>query len=439
MICYICLKDIVSSKGLVYHYKYDHGLKDDDKYICTFSSCLRSFYLVNSFRKHLKVHATTEASKFLDNTEIPLGKNDNSSVLENTKTENVTECFSQSLSGSNSVANDSFEDLISSLKDKEECHNLNVELFVSSLYNNPLIPRKTVQFIVEKVNSLFCNSNSLLMELKEFLVRFLLKSGQNENTDLQIINSIFQTIGNSFSAFLTEHRSFSHFASQGNLILPNKFVIGQRLVSKTQNGNVLMETQNVYEVVVSLKDVFRVLFEIPGFFDVMKKHQKNLLTQRKVLTNFIQGNYWQSKLNEFEGKTVFPIFLYFDEYETGNALGSHSGVNKLGAVYISLASMPTECLSKVRNIFLFALFYSKDRVLYGNRAIFQQLIEQLTFLEQQGITVNIGNQEQVIYFKLGLILGDNLGLHSILGLVESFSATCRCRFCKMTKQETTTS
>lgn len=38
-----------------------------------------------------------------------------------------------------------------------------------------------------------------------------------------------------------------------------------------------------------------------------------------------------------------------------------------------------------------------------------------------------------IYFKLGLILGDNLGLHSLLGFVENFNANYCCRFCKMTK------
>ena len=35
------------------------------------------------------------------------------------------------------------------------------------------------------------------------------------------------------------------------------------------------------------------------------------------------------------------------------------------------------------------------------------------------------------FFKLGLIIGDNLGLHSMLGFVESFQANFICRFCKM--------
>ena len=37
----------------------------------------------------------------------------------------------------------------------------------------------------------------------------------------------------------------------------------------------------------------------------------------------------------------------------------------------------------------------------------------------------------VVKFQLVLILGDNLGLNGILGFVESFSANCFCRICKI--------
>jgi len=38
-----------------------------------------------------------------------------------------------------------------------------------------------------------------------------------------------------------------------------------------------------------------------------------------------------------------------------------------------------------------------------------------------------------VFFSLGLILGDNLGLHSMLGFTESFIARFPCRFCKSPK------
>jgi len=45
-------------------------------------------------------------------------------------------------------------------------------------------------------------------------------------------------------------------------------------------------------------------------------------------------------------------------------------------------------------------------------------------------------RNEKVYFLLGLIVGDNLGLNSILGFSKSFSATFSCRFCHSNKNST---
>ncbi|CAI6375121.1 unnamed protein product [Macrosiphum euphorbiae] len=40
-----------------------------------------------------------------------------------------------------------------------------------------------------------------------------------------------------------------------------------------------------------------------------------------------------------------------------------------------------------------------------------------------------------IKFELGLIVGDNLGIHSITGFVESFSSNYPCRVCEIRKED----
>jgi len=77
------------------------------------------------------------------------------------------------------------------------------------------------------------------------------------------------------------------------------------------------------------------------------------------------------------------------------------------------------------------LFHSKDRKEFGNKQIFAPLIEELNFLEQTGITVTVSDNTYKIYFVLGLLLSDNLGLHSMCGFLESFRANYPCRFCKL--------
>lgn len=81
------------------------------------------------------------------------------------------------------------------------------------------------------------------------------------------------------------------------------------------------------------------------------------------------------------------------------------------------------------------LYHSLDRVEFGNRVIFQPLIDELNFLSKQGISFNLTDFKGTIYFELGIILGENWGLHSITGFAESFSCNYPCRNCKVNKNE----
>ena len=71
------------------------------------------------------------------------------------------------------------------------------------------------------------------------------------------------------------------------------------------------------------------------------------------LTHFLQGSLWLLKyVPKNVGKLVIPLYLYFDEFEVGNALGSHAGEQKLGGVYVSIACLPPHLASKLSNIFV---------------------------------------------------------------------------------------
>lgn len=51
------------------------------------------------------------------------------------------------------------------------------------------------------------------------------------------------------------------------------------------------------------------------------------------------------------------------------------------------------------------------------------------------MTVTTQDWEFHVHFILGLILGDNLGLNTMLDFSKSFSANYYCRFCKASKSE----
>jgi len=155
-----------------------------------------------------------------------------------------------------------------------------------------------------------------------------------------------------------------------------------------------------------------------------------------VVCSYFQSKVWKEKCRNDIDKIIIPFFLYFDEYETNNPLGAHAGKKKIGAVYVSFGScIPAEFQSSLNYIFLALLFIANDRKEFGNKNIFKELINEINYLRTEGVIVNLRNENYTIYFSLALIIGDNLGLHSMLGFNESFNANYPCRFCLCSKME----
>lgn len=89
----------------------------------------------------------------------------------------------------------------------------------------------------------------------------------------------------------------------------------------------------------------------------------------------------------------------------------------------------------LENIFLVQLHYTKDHKTAGNLKTFRNIIDQITDLGKHGLTINVGNQQQTIYFSLLAIIDDNLGLNEIFGFTISFNAQNVCRICIADKIE----
>jgi len=87
----------------------------------------------------------------------------------------------------------------------------------------------------------------------------------------------------------------------------------------------------------------------------------------------------------------------------------------------------------LNTIFLDLLFYSSDRVKFGNNIIFKPLIDKINYLRDTGIYINTDVVNGIL--KFGVLVGDNLGIYSITGFVESFSSNYPCRVCILRKDE----
>ncbi|KYM97728.1 hypothetical protein ALC62_11588, partial [Cyphomyrmex costatus] len=233
---------------------------------------------------------------------------------------------------------------------------------------------------------------------------------QLNTNNLQEVPSLLETLSTFHDALSSNHNSsIIRFIANlyNNSLIPRSFV--QEVVDSVKNifcSGVVCDVKRVIsDRLQNLNEDPDIINTVTSMFETIENSFNYVDTEYKRLQYFkSSGQYsfvigqrelWKLQVSYFGNKTVFPIFIYFDDYETGNTLGSHSGKNKLGAVYFSLSSIPQELKSSLTNIYLFALFKSEDRKNFGNAAVF--------------------------------------GIHTLLGLTENFSSNFRCRFCKIKK------
>ncbi|CAD6226293.1 GSCOCG00011867001-RA-CDS, partial [Cotesia congregata] len=182
---------------------------------------------------------------------------------------------------------------------------------------------------------------------------------------------------------------------------------------------------------IPLRNVLKEIFELPFIFNDSREYLQNLEENDVLIKNVVQSESWKKKKATLGEKLVFPIFMYQDDYETNNPLGSHKGLGKMGAVYIVMPCLPPHLSSKTENIFLLTLYKSNDLKYVSLQVILAEAIKELEFLESTGISIS----PTQIYFSLAGVIGDNLAAHTILGFIGSFSANFPCRFCKIHRSD----
>lgn len=364
MKCSICLDPMYNLKHMQNHINKVHNVTEYENFVCN-QNCTRIFNSIKSLYRHIKTeHCSLKVSNIV--------------VNEN------SEAF---------VSND-IEDVQYSTPEYENVENSNTSIkqaelsFILKLYRRLNLTRKDVEGIVMDVITLL---NIKMPERKHF------------------------------EGLQTEYLVKKILVDKGLYIEPEQFIVGfdddgvQRnksqyeLISKPQFGQY-----------VPLDKLFLKIFTNPSILDAAIEYMN--MKSLDQITDLKDGSAFCS-LDE----NMLPYVLYYDDVECGNALGSHKGFNKIGAIYMSFRCFPTHQYSKLKNIYVCSIFPANGR--NNVLKVIQKLIPSITSLYKDGLVI----YDKQIRFKFCGILGDNLATHQFLGFTESFSANYYCRFCKAQK------
>ncbi|XP_034237913.1 uncharacterized protein LOC117643257 isoform X1 [Thrips palmi] len=434
-VCPVCKTETHSIQRLDLHLQLkhqihvSHGFRD---YSCFEANCFREFLNWKTYREHLirshNVPISVSGSKII--SEEPPQKrcklsvdvdsqNDSSnastsfSSQENLDNLSIVDCCDMNPTSTDVPSFDSLKDTMKESSDK----------FLKEIYSNKSIPRNSVQKIVTEVTELVSSNVSNVKSV----IRSQLSAASVPIETSAYVEKCLTMIEHPFRNLSSDYLRLKHFRSAPTWVEPEDLVIGDAedlSASKVTPVSVKMSY-------IPLASSLKACLESPGVFNAMIEYMASLESEPvDCISNFIQSEFWKSKVKDKPGIQI-PLFKFYDDYNVNNSLGPHAESGKLGGVYCSIPVLPPKMRSLVDNIFVVLLFKSQDRELFSNDIIFQKVIEELEDLQENGITICVDGISQTVYFRLGLILGDNLGVNSMFDFVSCFTANHSCRFCKI--------
>lgn len=422
MECFLCSEYFQQVESYIRHLTINHILKYYDTFRCT--HCENVFTNKNSFKRHLiKVHSSLfdivnkepECCYTCENVVL--------SAKGNFAESNVNEPSSSvGISVKDKVTinlHNNNENILSKIQELTE-NNLK---FNAGLYSNNNFCRKDAENIHDSI------STNLILPLLNIFKCFANKLDLCLNNELcEIIDKCTNVLNSPKS----EHMFVKELKKRDLIDDLNLMVIEDSAELKHKKGSLAFIEKKIFITSISLAHSFKKFLEKNDLFLHILQNM-NELSNSTTFTNIVQGDLWKNKCEMYPDKLLIPYFLYSDDIEVNNPLGSHSTAHSVTNFYYSFPTLPCGD-TKLEHIFLAASILSKYLKQYGNKKCLKSLVDQLIDLESTGITITMSNGETYNpHFILVLILGDNLGLNSLLGYSKSFSGSF-CRLCKIDKK-----
>ena len=418
MLCFKCLNEVGEGvSGLFSHLKYIHGVHSGTStfIICRQGGCLASFSYLSSYKRHIiSEHANIEVRP----------QAEQSQVLEDEESGQF--CAEPEESHSNDATQQCRDDLFEA-----------VSFFIASMKASS-IPYSSIQKVIYEVEDLLQVVCNHLQRKLTLAVKDVQSSGRLEDADISKFDSVvleLQVVKTSFDRLRSQYHQEKYFTEKGYLVNPQTKVLGQSFTTQSDSatGGAHQKLVNdTYQYVPICKTIKKHL-EQPGVMQAILDQQH--LDDDGLFRSYRDGSYFQHKYSACPD-VIIPILLYCDDYEAGNPLGSKKGVNKLAGFYVSLLCLPAQFQASLRNILLAACAKRVHVNKYGIDSILSAIVKDLNEMEKLGLQVSCESYTGLVKPVLFQVIGDNLGLHEMLGFVGSFSANYPCRFCKAPKEVT---
>jgi len=219
--------------------------------------------------------------------------------------------------------------------------------------------------------------------------------------------------------------------SQVNKYIESNFAFVEPVQYKLRNLSADDSSIEYMQYVPLLQSLKTLLQNDDMFSSVINSHQ----SADNRMRDFCDGSLFQQHPLFSSNFHALQIILYYDEFTAVNPLGHRAKKYKISAFYFMLGNVHPKDCSRLHTIYLVVLCYATAMKKCGFDEVLRPLINDLTFLAEQGIVLERTDVTVTLHGALSAVVADNLAAHSIGGYLESFSSIHPCRFCIIRKDK----
>lgn len=333
MNCFICSAPFQQAASIIRHLKKIHGTPSQFTFKCVQCQPSLIFQNVYSYKRHLKnKHEVCEETNHEQSAEQNVRNDNNDSNPEYVVNSNVVHAEN--------------DDNLVEIDDKsgdnqsDEIDRIRKSLFESTLglHNNSRTTRKEV---ISIQNDVTCKVvQPILNIISEATIPYL--RDETRKKDVQLL---VEQLKQPFPFISSEHRLFKQLKSNDLLKLPTMYTINEELVEMVLHGEPTVDLQHVRGCLMPIEFQMKKYFESGSIFhETMENMSK--IEQSKSITNFINGSLWRQIKDVRRNEILIPYFVYSDEVEICDPLGSNAGTHKICGFYYNFPTIPSHHLPR---------------------------------------------------------------------------------------------
>lgn len=274
--------------------------------------------------------------------------------------------------------------------------------FQTEMHSKHNFARKDVEFINMKVKDLVIEP---LLDVFRSFGKKLSESGE-----LQQYNSIINDCSKILETCNTEYLLYKELKRKDLVQDLSELDIDISSVAAHKKGKLTYLNKTTKISTIPMQFSFRKVLERNDILLSMISFMKDA-KESSSFQNIIQGELWEKKSKLYPDRLLIPYYLYSDDIEVNNPLGSHSTACSICNFYFSFPCLPED--TKLNKVFFVGAIKSVDIKKFGYKKCLKPIISEMLLLETDGLDIRMSNGEVYHpHFIPLLVLGDNLGLNN---------------------------